>query len=369
MHAFKQTSKPGHYSFSVKLLSIVAFAWAFLAYLNENYFFLFNSPIWLNRYTEYVIILGFGLWRIISEKNPYTKKRLIVLVTCVTVLWLFIPWFFPFYEPYLGYSNNQPVFPSIHTPGTLTFFLVLISVILFGRRIVCGWNCPCVGIRETVGFPFRDKTLRNNRAWKLRHTKWIFFLLYSVAIYLTVSSAPNSWSVNYLGIFALLIIIPYFTTFFLSPVTGNRFYCRYLCPFGATFGLLNRVGFFQIDYNKSTCTECGLCEKVCDMGIPVYNLGKKFKKVDTADCMGCGRCVSECPTKSLAFHDIRNLFSNSLIQDRTRLRAFADIKNPVLVRQALIFTIAMIVLLTLSYMFFSNVGTEAELTNNLKELL
>ncbi|KAF0110111.1 MAG: Glutamate synthase beta subunit protein [Rhodospirillaceae bacterium] len=46
----------------------------------------------------------------------------------------------------------------------------------------------------------------------------------------------------------------------LSPVLGNRGYCRYLCPYGATFGLLNRVGFYRIDYQAQTCTDCGTCQ-------------------------------------------------------------------------------------------------------------
>ena len=42
------------------------------------------------------------------------------------------------------------------------------------------------------------------------------------------------------------------------------------------------------------------------MGIPVVELGKRTGKIDVADCMGCGRCVTECPTGSLAFRDVRD---------------------------------------------------------------
>ncbi|KAF0110112.1 MAG: 4Fe-4S ferredoxin [Rhodospirillaceae bacterium] len=152
-----------------------------LGWLNETWLFWAESPIWLNRYTEYVLILGFGIWRIRAEHNPYTRRRLMVLVACVAVLWGLIPWLFPFFEPSIGYLGRQPEFPSLHTPGTMTFFLVLGTVALFGRRIICGWNCPCVGIRETVGFAFRHVTPRGRVAWALRHSKWIFFVLYGIA--------------------------------------------------------------------------------------------------------------------------------------------------------------------------------------------
>jgi len=61
-----------------------------------------------------------------------------------------------------------------HTRG-FRFFLVLALVFLFGRRVICGFGCPCVGIRETVGFAYRSRTLRGPSVWRLRHVKWLFF--------------------------------------------------------------------------------------------------------------------------------------------------------------------------------------------------
>jgi polyferredoxin len=317
----KQRSLAGKYALPIQLLSLTAFTWAFLGWLNESYLFWWDDPIWLNRYTEYVIILGFGAWRIMAERNPYTKRRLTVLVGCVTVLWWLIPWALPFFEPYIGYLGTQAVFPSLHTPGTLTFFAVLIAVLLFGRRVICGWNCPCVGIRETVGFPFRHVTPRGEWAWRLRHSKWIFFTLYMVAI-VVLLYPPNDWSATYVGIFGMLVILPYFASMLLSPVIGNRGYCRYLCPYGATFGALNRIGFYHIEFDGKTCNDCGVCNQVCDMGIPVLALGRAKGRIDTADCMGCGRCVTECTKNSLVFHDARNLLITAR-RDRTWLRDWA----------------------------------------------
>jgi glutamate synthase (NADPH) small chain len=148
----RQDTLASRYPFWVRALVMAAFTLAFVGWLNEAWLFWWDSPIWLNRYTEYAIILAFGLWRIHAEQNRYTRKRLIILVAVVTVLWWLIPWLSPFFEPYVGFLWAQPVFPALHTPGTLTFFLVLALVFLFGRRVICGFGCPCVGIRETVVF-------------------------------------------------------------------------------------------------------------------------------------------------------------------------------------------------------------------------
>jgi polyferredoxin len=361
--ASTQRSLGGKYAVAIQLLSLAAFTWAFLGWLNETYLFWWDSPIWLNRYTEYAIILGFGTWRIMAEKNPYTRKRLMVLVGVVTTLWWLVPWALPFFEPYIGYLGTQAVFPSLHTPGTLTFFAVLIAVTLFGRRVICGWGCPCVGIRETVGFPFRHVTPRGELAWRLRHIKWIFFALYMVAI-VVLLFPPNSWSVNYMGIFGMIIILPYFASMLLSPVIGNRGYCRYLCPYGATFGALNRIGLYKIEFDADTCNNCGICNQVCDMGIPVLALGRANDKIDVADCMGCGRCVTECPKNSLIFHDARNLLIPAK-RDRTWLRDWAVGKLARTRWHAVAFTGLLGLVVAGSWCAHQAIGTPSELAGEL----
>ena len=321
--AGEQGLYPGRYGRAVRLLSMAAFTWAFLGWLNEAWLFRFESPVWLNRYTEYAIIAAFGLWRIRAERDAYTRRRLVILVAAVTVLWWLIPWLAPVYEPYVGYLWNPPVFPSLHVPGTVTFFLVLGAVLLFGRRVICGFNCPCVGIRETVGFPFRARTIRGRWAWRLRHTKWLFFVYY-VGVMVATLFPPTGWTVSFVGGFYLLVALTYFGTFFVAPLTGNRFYCRYLCPYGATFGLLNHAGFYGIRMDRDRCVDCRRCEQVCDMGIPVWAQGRAHGRVTgIEDCMGCARCVVACPTDALEIRDVRNLLRPELRQDGSRLRARA----------------------------------------------
>lgn len=189
-----------------------------------------QAPLWLSHWTEYTIILVFGAWRTLAEKNPYTRKRLAFLTLAVVVFWWLIPEYIHLAEPFVGSLPGLPVFPQLHTPGTLSFFVILLLVLLFGRRVVCGWNCPCVGIRETVGFAFREKTLRSRTAWNWRHTKWFFFALYLTAIVLILWPGMLRISFFYKG-FLALVAVTYFGTFFIAPLTGNRFYCRYLCPY------------------------------------------------------------------------------------------------------------------------------------------
>ncbi|MBF0283754.1 MAG: 4Fe-4S dicluster domain-containing protein [Magnetococcales bacterium] len=370
MPVAQQRSLAGRYAWWVKALSLTAFAWAFLGWLNDAWLFQFDNPLWLNRYTEYVIILAFGVWRITAEKNPYTRRRLMILVGNVAVLWWLIPWAFPFIEPHIGYLAGLPAFPSLHTPGTLTFLLVLGAVFLFGRRVICGWNCPCVAVREVVGFPFRhaDHVPRGQWAWRLRHLKWIWFALYLGAMW-AMTRPSNNLTAGYLGFFAMVVVLPYFVTMLLSPWIGNRGYCRYLCPYGATFGLLNKVGMFRIDYHAESCIQCGKCEKVCDMGIPVWEMGAAHGgKVDTTECMGCGRCITECPSQSLTFRDVRHLPWPTLRQDRDHLLRRTDWKLPSTRWRAAGFALALSAALGGAAYYATQVGTLGELPSRLGAL-
>ncbi len=319
-----QDSLPSHYSTGARVLSMLAFTYVAFAFVNGRVLHWFEgadgeAPLWLSQWTEYAVILLFGIWRTLSEQNPYTRKRLAFLTVAVAVFWWLIPDFLRLPEPYIGGLPGQPIFPQIHAPGTLTFFGILLLVLLFGRRVVCGWNCPCVGIRETVGFAFRENTLRGDSAWNRRYTKWFFFALYMTAFVLIMFSGTAYVSPFYSG-FLALVGVTYFGSFFVAPLTGNRFYCRYLCPYGATFGLLNHIGFYGIRMDKEACVDCRRCEQVCDMGIPVSRQGREHGRVTgLEDCMGCGRCVVSCPTDALEFRDVRNKFLPNLRMDGSYL--------------------------------------------------
>jgi len=309
----QQDSLPSHYSPGARALSMLAFGYVAFAFVNGRFLHWFEradgeAPLWLSHWTEYAVILVFGVWRILAERNSYTRKRLAFLISAVAVFWWIIPDYLRLPEPYIGALPRQPIFPQVHTPGTLTFFAILLLVLLFGRRVVCGWNCPCVGIRETVGFAFREITLRGSTAWNWRYTKWFFFALYMAAFVLILFSGTAYVSPFYSG-FLALVGVTYFGSFFIAPLTGNRFYCRYLCPYGATFGLLNHIGYYGIRMDKDACVDCRRCEQACDMGIPVWQQGKEHGRVTgLEDCMGCGRCVVSCPTDALEFRDVRNEF-------------------------------------------------------------
>lgn len=293
----------------IKTLSYVGLIYAILGWLNEV-FFHWTDNILLSHYSEYIAIGVFGVYRVAVEKNPYTKKRIAVLTGMVVGFWGLLPYLLAFREPALGYFGDKAIWgQALHAPMTLTFLISLILVFLFGRRAVCSWNCPCVGARDTMGNAFRQKSIKSTTTWRLRHLKWVLtgFYLILFIIVLVPFSKTTVVVENFFGVIGVI----YFGSFLFIPVTGNRNWCRWLCPYGGTFGILNKAGFYKIKADKEECIACGICNKECDMGIPVQQLVETKGEVNVPDCVGCGRCITNCPKEVLRFYDIRDCFKKT----------------------------------------------------------
>ncbi len=289
---FAHSSKPESSKLvkGLALSSLVAFACL------EFYFFKINyHPA---GYAASVLLFFFGLWRIDTEKVPLQKIRIITILLLFVTFWVLIPLGFNVKVPILG--GEWGSFPAIHTVGSLTFFIYMGIVLLFGKRVDCGWCCPCVTARETIGYPFRDKTPRNGLWWKLRHLKWVSLSLLIIYLVYMVIDAGSAY--NHAGKFYYdFVTYGYYSSFLLIPLTGNRNFCRILCPFAALWGVLSISGFYRINAYKEACIECRKCEEVCDMGIPISRLVKEKGQIRTVECMGCGRCVTVCPKQVLSF--------------------------------------------------------------------
>jgi len=68
----------------------------------------------------------------------------------------------------------------------------------------------------------------------------------------------------------------------------KRFWCQYVCPSGAFFGILSRFPLFRRTVRESKCNSCSRCVKSC----PVHAISSKdVKKVNVSECIECGVCT------------------------------------------------------------------------------
>ena len=78
-------------------------------------------------------------------------------------------------------------------------------------------------------------------------------------------------------------------------VVFYRPFCKWLCPLGAIYALLNKVSLFQMKVDKRKCISCGKCAQACKMDVDVT------QTPNHTECIRCGMCVRACPTNAVCF--------------------------------------------------------------------
>lgn len=75
---------------------------------------------------------------------------------------------------------------------------------------------------------------------------------------------------------------------FAGSFWDKRFWCQYICPTGAFFGLVSRFSLFRRKTSDSHCNSCLRCAKSC----PVRAIDeKKVSATNVSECIECGICV------------------------------------------------------------------------------
>ena len=190
--------------------------------------------------------------------------------------------------------------------GTMILLGITLLLAVIFRRGFCGLICPFGALQEFFAIIGRkifhkrfimplviDKPLRYLKyvvlvvtiyfAWK---TAGLWMDPYDPwAAYGHITAGYESLVTEYLiGTITLVIIL-------VGSMLYDRFFCKYLCPMGAVYGIVSKISPSKIARDKDKCINCNLCSKSCPMNIDVA----KADKVTDAECISCQACVLSCP--------------------------------------------------------------------------
>lgn len=86
-----------------------------------------------------------------------------------------------------------------------------------------------------------------------------------------------------------------FLLFLFLNIVTPRFFCRFLCPLGALFGLLAHYAPLRIYKRAELCTDCQRCNAVCEGACEPVGTFRR------AECLLCLNCLAKCPEKAVTY--------------------------------------------------------------------
>lgn len=260
-------------------------------------------------YVLFFVVLIAGIIAYRRHKSAQVKMMYITLI-CTQLLFQVIFPYWVFHQP-AAFNHPWPLHPEVlwETGPLAVYFFVLsfliipVLVLLFGRGAWCSYVCPFGALGETVGDRYRT---RGGKAVQIpigfAVLRWVILAVTVVATIaaFTVHGRTEQFDWIFLFIFILFLraLLSLAVNLFCMPRFGTRIWCKYFCPQGLLLGLLSRYGRFALVRDTALCVNCGTCNQNCSMGIDIAR-GPALSR--TGDCVGCGVCVEVCPYSALSF--------------------------------------------------------------------
>lgn len=200
----------------------------------------------------------------------------------------------------------------------ITGFLILLGVLL--GRFICGFLCPFGWLQELL-HKIPGKKLSTKKLKPLTYLKYVILLFAVVLLPAIVVNdlgmgdpffckyicpqgvlegaiplaAVNEGIRSALGpLFnrklIILIVVVVLSILFYRP------FCKWICPLGAFYALMNKVSLLGIKVDEHKCVSCGKCARVCKMDVDVT------KTPNHTECIRCGKCITSCPTDAIKFN-------------------------------------------------------------------
>lgn len=267
--------------------------------------------IWQQRATELGVLAGalliLSLLLLQQRWLTASARRFTVIRVSYLMFTLgFIGWFA---QGQLSIVNLTGVVQSLKVSRSMAFFLydpmtvclwacVAITFFLWGRATFCGWLCPFGALQELVARLARwlrvpQIKLRRSTDAKLKKIKYIVLAVILVSAWFAPEVADSLVEIEPFktGITLYFVrawpFVAYAVAMVLASALVYKFFCRYLCPFGAGLAILGKLQLLKWLPRRAECgTPCQTCRHRCD-----YQAIRPNGNIDYAECFQCMDCV------------------------------------------------------------------------------
>ena len=189
-------------------------------------------------------------------------------------------------------------------PSLIEFITLMLLTAVMGRWF-CGWLCAFGAYNDLVYFiskkVFKTRFRVDEKVDSiLKYAKYVVLVFIAIISWTMGSSILESTSpwdafgqiTDVSTIFSSLLIgLILLILITIGAAFIERFFCRYLCPLGAVFSIISKIGIVKINKPKADCGKCRACTMNCSMGLNLY----KVDGVRGGDCINCLKCTEVCP--------------------------------------------------------------------------
>ncbi len=180
------------------------------------------------------------------------------------------------YSQFWALLNLQ--IPPVFHLDRLVLFILPFAIGLFYGRFYCGWLCPFGALQELVSIEklkYKPPRIVND------YLHWFRFLLVLLLVGSSFYFSTNIFAVEPLEEIFIFWTTPWWNSLLLlAAVAGSlfifRFWCRFFCPVGAVFSLLNKIALFDWVFKK----KFGFCDQ-------------DQRSLRGLRCFHCERCFGE----------------------------------------------------------------------------
>lgn len=211
---------------------------------------------------------------------------------------------------------------GIITAGFLFMSTTMLATLIFGR-FFCSWGCHVLALQDLCAWGLARLGIRP-KAIRSRTLLWVPAV---VAGYMFVwpqltrlwagRPAPlmhvrtdqagwasfvteNFWR-NLPGPGVAMLTFGV-VGFLIVYVLGSRSFCAYGCPYGAVFGLLDRLAPGRIRLKRGhSCDQCGVCTAVCKSHVRVHEEIARYGMIVDSACEKDLDCIAACPNRALGY--------------------------------------------------------------------